>query len=219
MRTKALIMAGAALAVSLATSNAQVYSANVVGYVNQLIQPGFSLLANPLNTDTNGATEVLAALPDFSLVYVYNAGQFTVSESYEGAYYDPVSGNPVATPILPPGIAFFVNNAGSTFTNTYIGSVAIGIGASGTNALTAGFQAIGSLLPEAGGVTTVLNLTPADFSLLYSYSGNFSVAESYEGAWYDPVSGNPVSEPQATIAQGFFINNNASANWIQTLAP
>jgi hypothetical protein len=220
MRTKTLIIAAAALAAGILASSAQTYSQNIVGYVNQTIQPGFSLIANPLNNDTNGANEILGALPDFSYVYVYSGGVFVVYESYQGAYYDPNTSALLTTPVLAPGTSFFINNAGSVFTNTYTGAVAINVSATGTNALIAGFQAVGSLLPEAGGVTSVLNLQPADFSFLYVYgAGTFTVGEYYQGAWYDPNTSLPIAEPQASTAQGFFINNNASAPWTQTMTP
>jgi len=220
MRTKTLIIVAAALAAGILASSAQTYSQNIVGYVNQTIPGGFSLIANPLNNDTNGASEILAALPDFSLIYVYNNGTYSGYESYQGAYYDPNTSALLTTPVLAPGTSFFVNNAGSSFVNIYTGSVAVNVSATGTNALTAGFQAVGSLLPETGGVTSVLNLQPADFSVLYVFNdGAWSVGEYYEGAWYDPNTSLPIAEPQAASAQGFFINNNASALWTQTLTP
>ena len=64
MRTNKLLLTAVALvAAGIVSSQAQtVYSANVVGYVNQVI-PGSSstLICNPLLNDTNGANEVLTA--------------------------------------------------------------------------------------------------------------------------------------------------------------
>ena len=48
MRTKTLLLTAALSAAGIATSMAQVYSANAVGYVNKLIPTGFSMIANPV---------------------------------------------------------------------------------------------------------------------------------------------------------------------------
>jgi hypothetical protein len=220
MRTKTLLIAAAALAAGILASSAQTYSQNIVGYVNQTFQPGIQLIANPLNNDTNGANEVLPTLPDGSLVYVYSAGSFTISESFGGVYYDPISFAVVPAPILTPGTGVFVNNAGSVFTNTYTGSVIINVNATGTNQIASGFSLLGSQLPIAGGFTTVLNFTPPDGSLLYLYSnGNWSIEEYFAGVYYDPVSFATLPEPTASISQGFFVNSPSSAIWTQTLTP
>ncbi len=66
MRTKTLLAACAALAFSLATSQAQVYSANVVGYINVTV-PGqhFAEVANHFITGTNGIDHGLCHRLDF----------------------------------------------------------------------------------------------------------------------------------------------------------
>src|SRR3982751_6594621 len=53
MRTIALLLAAAFAAAGVATSMAQVYSVNAVGYVNVNIDPGFSMVSNPLNAADN----------------------------------------------------------------------------------------------------------------------------------------------------------------------
>src|SRR5271170_4448050 len=70
MRTKTLLVAVAALAATIITSEAQVYSANVVGYASVVITGGqYNMLANPFNSGvTNGANEV------FNGNYTANSG-------------------------------------------------------------------------------------------------------------------------------------------------
>ena len=79
MRTKTLLSAVAVLAASLAISKAQVYSQNVVGYVNTTLTGNlkYSAIANPLNAPTNTIGVLLAALPATSQVLKF----------------DPVNGN------------------------------------------------------------------------------------------------------------------------------
>src|SRR5438445_9265669 len=53
---KTLLIAAAALAASVISSQAQVYSQNIVGYVNAPAPAGYSGLANPLANGNNSAT-------------------------------------------------------------------------------------------------------------------------------------------------------------------
>ncbi len=55
---KTLLIAAAALAASLIPSQAQVYSQNIVGYVNTAIPGGgaLTLVANPIQTVVGGVT-------------------------------------------------------------------------------------------------------------------------------------------------------------------
>src|SRR5260370_42625696 len=71
MRTKALLCA-AALAAGAVTSMAQsnVYSLNVVGYVNKSFQNGFfTLVCNPLDDGTNTLGSILQNPPDNTQVF------------------------------------------------------------------------------------------------------------------------------------------------------
>ena len=65
MRTKTLILAAALTAAGLASSLAQsnVYSLNVVGYVNKTLTGGslFSVVNNPLNTTNNTLAGIFGA--------------------------------------------------------------------------------------------------------------------------------------------------------------
>src|SRR5690348_15250407 len=60
MRTKALLCAAALLAAGVATSMAQsnVYSLNVVGYVNVRMNQGLTMIANPLDAGNNTVSNV-----------------------------------------------------------------------------------------------------------------------------------------------------------------
>src|SRR5208282_1427741 len=91
MRTKTLLLAGAALAFSLATSQAQVYSANIVGYANVVIpgnavtasDPGgtsqYAMLANPFDDGAgNLMTNIIGGvLPAGSQVLTWAPGGVT----------------------------------------------------------------------------------------------------------------------------------------------
>ena len=165
-------LAASALAVQAATP---VYSLNIVGYVNQTIGGGNSLIANPLDLDgTNSASSVLnlaplndtAAAPAGTLnavvVNTWNGASF-VSQYYEsdftvnnlGAGFagwatDNSGSLAVPTPILAPGHGFFINNPGSPVTNTWVGNVKPGPGSTNNAPIGGGNSLIASMLPISG---------------------------------------------------------------------
>ena len=86
MRTKALLVA-AAIAAGAVTAMAQsnVYSLNIVGYVNMTQNAGFKIWANPLNTTNNDVKFLFpnaATYPGLA-VYKFNGSAYDLSS------YDP----------------------------------------------------------------------------------------------------------------------------------
>src|ERR1700761_8862396 len=113
MRTKTLLIAAAALAAAVTSSNAQstVYSQNVVGYVNTVLPGGsaLSLVANPLNGSTNSANVILPALVGGESVLVWSGTGYYLYQ-YQGAGVGTGLGfqsdwtDNGATPPAPPAI-------------------------------------------------------------------------------------------------------------------
>jgi hypothetical protein len=200
MRTKTLL-AAAVLAAGIATSMAQsnVYSLNVVGYVNQVYPANaFSMIANPLNATNNTVPQIIKGAPVGTIVYKFSAGW--VGNSWDGSVWF----NPAAT--LNPGEgAFMFVPTGPPYTNTYVGEVLQG---SLTNSLPAGFSLIGSKVPQAGGVQTVLGYPAAVGNIVYKWAPGFS-GSSFDGAVWSP------GEPVINVAEGFFSSRGASADWVR----
>jgi hypothetical protein len=218
MRTKTLLAAAATLAVSLATSMAQVYSQNIVGYINLTIAPGFNLVANQLNTSsgTNALGSVFPTGVDGDTVYKYVSGSFQQAIFDAGSWVDPGSGDPT-TITLGPGQGFFYFSPSSTNrTVTLVGSVA-----TGTNSvvLNAGFSLIASATPESYELTGT-NFPTADGFTYYKYTpSGFQQAIFDAGSWVDPGSGDPVTV-QPSVGQGFFMfNPGATTNWTRIFNP
>jgi len=141
MRTKTLLLAAAALAVSLVSSQAQVYS-GIVGYYNLPVPAhGYVFFANQLTNGANDANIVLTngAVSDVNAVnnttlYVWNGTAFTLYQYFTGSdadnyfligpgspsgWYDSVGNLGSATPKVGEG--FFVHHFGSpvTWTNVF----------------------------------------------------------------------------------------------------
>lgn len=179
---KTLLMAAAALAAGVISSQAGVYSANIVGYVNITAPAGFVSINTPLqasggNNATNlfdctsgnndGSSLVLWSVTHY-VSYVFNSGSPTGFKNAAGTAN-------VAAPDLSPGIGYFFNNqndpvlGGGVISNlTYVGTVESDLAGASTNVvgvttnIISGSQAlvyISSKFPIGGGVTSVLGIT------------------------------------------------------------
>jgi len=131
---KTLLMAAAALAAGIITSQAQpVYSQNIVGYVNVPAQVGYTTMDNPLsNNGNNSATNLFnttSGANDGSIILTWAGTHYsqTVFDSGQTTGFASAStGLAVPAPILPPGQGFLFNNqSGSSNTITFTGSVAV----------------------------------------------------------------------------------------------
>src|SRR5438067_2075413 len=136
MRTKTLICA-AALAAGALTSWAQsnVYSLNVVGYINRVLPGGatpVSVVCNPLNNANNNITNLFSVgIPDGSIIQRWNptlnGGDFDpVGYQYSAAqhkWFDTQNNLPNGFTLkLGEGI-FFISGGNDPVTNTFVGDV------------------------------------------------------------------------------------------------
>jgi hypothetical protein len=209
MRTKTLLLTTAVAAVGIATSMAQtVYSVNAVGFVNVTVPAGqFALLANPLNQATN---DLVSVLPDFpgnnSQVFVFDGAGFQIfTKRSSGAW----TGTGFDTARLDPGKGFFVKNVGTTDMKlTFIGEVPQG--APLTTPISAGFNLIGSKVPQAGGVETQLGMPSANNDKVYVLGATGYTISTRRATSWTP------SEPQIGVAQGFWIQAVAAGSWART---
>ncbi len=247
MRTKTLLLAGAALAFSLATSQAQVYSQNVVGYANvPMVNNSTYLLTIPFNIGaSNGANEVWPlsggnpTIPDSSTLLVWNGSGYSpyLSDSQNPPYlWDDGNGNPLSySPVIPVGQGFFLIPAGNV-TSTFAGSVAVPIGANKPVALLNNVTyLIASYVPYSGAVSAGnsagggLNLSypgtglPDSSTLLLwngsGYTPYLSDSQNPPGYW-DDGNGNPlVTPPSVSVAEGFFLIPGGNFTWTVGLTP
>jgi hypothetical protein len=130
MRTKTLLLTAALSAAGLATSMAQVYSVNAVGYVNVTVPAnGYAILGNPLN-GTNNALNTILYLPNG-----YDGANIFRFDPPTQSYLDPIAwieglgwlsaSDP--NPTINPGEGFFIQNvAGVALNITFVGEVPAG---------------------------------------------------------------------------------------------
>jgi hypothetical protein len=206
MRTKTLLVAAAMLAAGAATSMAQsnVYSLNVVGYVNQTLPSGFTMIANPLNTSSNTLNGLLTSLPPGSQVLKWNGTAFNVRTKF-GATFIPDD-------TLNPGEGAFVN-IGAALTNTWVGEVLQG---SLTNAIPSGFSIQASKVPAAFALNDPVGLADVlpSGSQVLKWGGSSYAVNTKFGASFIP-------NPTINVAESFFVNTGTATNWVRnfTVAP
>lgn len=208
MRTKKLLLSAAALVAGVVSSQAQsnVYSVNVVGYVNRPVPPTvLQLVATPVSDGTNKLSTVFVALPNGANVYVWNGAGYNSASKAKGLWSTDLS--------IPPGVGMFIQSP-SNVTNTYAGTVVANVGTSVTNALSAGIVTLkGSLIPYAGNLTDTnfaLGVQLANGSTVYKWNGSgYDSSTKAKGLWSQNLSFN--------VAESVFINSATTTGWVQTL--
>jgi hypothetical protein len=229
MRTKTLLAAAALIAAGAATSMAQsnVYSLNIVGYVNVPLGGNLTAMSNPLNAGTAGAVnraDQVIPYSDGDNIQIWTGASWALytMDSLSGTGWTGSSGDvPLANlPVLGPGKGFFYGKSTTVTNVTLVGEVR-----TGTNvvAISTGLNALGSPLPYGGLVATgpiALNVQDGDNIQTWTGTGwNLVARDSLSGTGWTGNSGD-VPEPTLTVGQGFFYGNGVGAfNWTQILNP
>lgn len=204
MRTKTLFIAAAALAAGLASSMAQgsnVYSVNIVGWINKpLLANTKTLIASQLDDGTNTLNSLLGALPNKSTVFLWNGSSFTPVGKANGSW----TGNPS----VAPGTGFFVQSP-AAITNTFIGSAPT----SNNVALSSVKLLLGARIPFSGNMNDA-----GSNSLNLGSLPNKSTAFLWNGTSFTPVgkaNGSWAGNPAIAVSQGFFISTPVPSTWTE----
>ena len=224
MRTKTLLLTAALSAAGVASSMAQVYSVNAVGYYTININNGIELIANQLNTGGNTLDEVVKDAPSASFLYKFDNTHGYVSWENFGSPGSPqwIGGDlPLggALPsVLAPGEGAFLAVPSPT-TLTFVGEVPQGNLAT---AILAGGQIISSKVPQAGGVTSVLEWGPsgaegADGSFIYLFDGSVAVP-TYDLDDEYFVDSGWINDRTLAVGQAVFLQSTAAKTWSRTFS-
>lgn len=214
MRTKTLFLAAAFVAAGLASSMAQsnVYSLNIVGYVNYTqAANSFNLAANPLNQANNDVANVFTAGPSYPNLTIYKRN--IAGTGYDSSTFDPDLSSWTDLLDVSPGAGVWVATpAGIGFTNTFVGEVVL----NSTNAIPAGYSLKGSIFPQAGLIQADLNYVPGANDTISQWNGL-----GYNDSTFDPdLSDWTPGQPSIGLAQGFWIYNAGSAKtWVRNFTP
>jgi hypothetical protein len=213
MRTKTILLAAVLSAAGAATSQAQVYSVNAVGYVNVSVTNTFQLVANQLNAADSKISTILPAPPEGTQVFTWNGAGFDTFEFIAVLGWFP---NGDAT-LTPGGGAFIRNPAANPATApiviTFVGEVPQG---ALSNPLPLGFSIKSSQVPQDGtldtGAATSLNFPATAGDQVFKWTG--SGYDTYE--FIDVVGWFPAA-PAVKVGEAFFVNKVGTAGtWTRT---
>jgi hypothetical protein len=213
MRTKTLLLTAALSAAGVASSLAQVYSVNAVGYVVKPLTNGFNLISNPLrNTEANGnrIRNLVGTVPNGTSVYLFN----NATGGYDIANFSTILGwTPAATVDreLLPGQGMFVRvPAGVTApTITFVGEVVQGQNL--TVPLPVGFSIVSSIVPQEG-TATALGYTPANGDSLYFWN---EATQSYQIRNFTFI-GWDGALPVVEVGDAFFARKQTAGTWTRS---
>jgi hypothetical protein len=245
MRTKALLIAVAALAAGVITSQAQVYSQNIVGYVNQPLALGYTTFANTFDESAgDSVTNILQPGPyDGYLFSVWNGtgyNVYTIDSGFPTGVANAADSIGEVAPTLPPGVAFFISNPNGSNTLTVVGTVHIDGPGTATNVVGTTTNTIGtspsesflaSKLPIGGGLKSVLGLDADDAAdgdgisiPLINSAGQitsfavYTLDSGFPSGFANGADSIGEAEPILPVGGGFFFSNanGVPVNWVQS---
>jgi hypothetical protein len=219
MRTKALLLAAAFCAAGVATSVAQVYSVNAVGYVNYpVVKSGFTLVANPLDAGANNTIEKLASNfqgltvpPDGMRIFKFRSdlNRFQDAIWDETAYAGQAVGQTIA-----PGEGFFIYNPLTTdLTITFVGEVKQGQNMA--NPLPTGFSIKSNIVPQSGQASSY-GLVGANGDRYFKWNTATQTYQNWlsdEGVW----EGTSGPLPSLAVGEAFvYFRAGAPGSWVRS---
>ena len=221
MRTKALLLTAALGLASAATSMAQVYSVNVVGYINLTLRPGFTLVANQLNASPNNQVNtVFPSVPADSQIQKFANNNYTTFFN-DGSGWIDFDGNPTTVTVSPGEGFFFFNPGGAPLTQTLVGEVVTGNGL--TVPIPPGFSLISSIVPQDISLTPANGFSPVADMQLQKYTGvppDFYQFFFHDGSQWIDFDGNP-ADARLLVGEGGFVFNptGSNRNWVHDFNP
>lgn len=203
MKTKALLLTAALGVAGVATSMAQVYSVNSVGYINISVPNGFSIVANQLKQADYSLNSILPAPPLGTTVYKLVGGSFVIHA------FDPDDQVwlPNGNLTIGPGDGAYIFNPSSTYTWTLVGEVHTGTPL--VTPLVNGFSMVSSQVPQQGSVSALGLVGQPGYTIYKLVSGAFEISA------FDPddLVWLP-SEPSLNVGEGIlFFNPSAPSTW------
>lgn len=173
-----------------------VYSVNVVGYINVDLAAGYAMVANQLdNGNGNLARELVPAPPIGTTFYKFN-----------GASYDQLQFVGVwigaTTMTLAPGEGAFIRVTSPT-TLTFVGEVLQG---DLRNPLSSGYEIYSSMVPQAGLLQGDLGYSPIVGDTVFRWNGTGYTQYQFVGVWIP-------SQPSINVGESFWLRTGTARDW------
>ena len=205
MRTKTLLLTAAVSAAGIASSMAQVFSVNAVGYVNVSVKPGFQLIANPLNASDNKISALIPSAPDGTTLYKFDSasGSYSINTFLFGAWSTPDQ------TLVPGEGAFILNPDTNPLPLTFVGEVMQG---DLSNPIPKGFSIKSSQVPQAGALSGDLKFPATEGDTVYKYN---TTSKGYDIYSYLFGSWSP-NDPAVDVGESVFVNKVDSTPWTRS---
>jgi len=220
MRTKTLLLTAALSAAGIATSMAQVFSVNAVGYVNKTVPANtvggsgkLALISNPLDAGAGNNTiaNLFKGVPDGTQVYKYDGAKFITAtfDSLENAF---LPADAAATVVMPGEGVFVRNTSAQELKITFVGEVPQG---QLDNPLPKGLSIRSSIVPQQG-TAKELGLPGSDGDQVYQFLPD---VQSYFTSTFDGLENDwlPALKPLA-VGEAFFLRRGAAGTWSRTFS-
>lgn len=183
-----------------ARSESGVFSANVVGAMQQAIAPGYAMIANHL-LDTNNTVAALGRSPPpgTSIYKIGSDGRFAVNNFLQGWSDTAMELRPGDGVFIRTPVAVTVSFKGEVLQGTLI------------NQLPSGFAMCSSIVPQAGPLQSQLQFPTAPDDTIYVFNPG---SGSYTIYYFDPFDGVWVpGEPSINVGQAFWSRKDVAADW------
>lgn len=184
-----------------------VFSANVIGYASIMLPPGFSLIANPLDSPSNSVSALFTGWPDGTTLNKFDTRFFRLSANEVKA---DKWANPTET--LAPGEgAVFFNPTSDYKSHSFVGTVTLG---ALSVPVPAGFSLRSSLVPQPGHVVDDLKFPIAEGDVIHLFDRDgqkYSVHPFANGKW---TAGPPI----LGVGEAFWVAKTEPGNWTRTLS-
>jgi hypothetical protein len=223
MRTKTALLTAAALAAGLAGASAQVYSQNIVGYVNVTFTNGFTMFGNPLHTDSTGTNDTVQQIfgtnmPNGSTIYAFSGGAFANPAAGYTTKGGWTGGTNAANAALSAGRGVFIK-VPSTATLTFVGNVVAG----GTNTVpyNNGFNIVSSPTPQAGLLQTNLGFVPFNGDTIYQFNSSSQAYPNPSSGYTTKGGWAGAGQPNLQVGEAFWLKSASvsGGTWVQVFNP
>ena len=205
MRTKLLLSAAVLGVAGVIAASAQVYSVNVVGYINVAVPPGFSMIANQLDSGNNTVGSLMPSVPELTVVYKFlGTAGYDINTFEFGEWSNP------AMTLNPGEGAFIFNQSGAAFNALFVGEVKQG---ALSTPLVQGFQIVASQVPQSGQLDTVLGFPAAETDVVSRFdngANGYSISTYEFGEWDNP--------PTPAVGEAFFVKKAAAGTWVRNFS-
>jgi hypothetical protein len=213
MRTKTLLVIAALTATGAATSMAQVFSVNAVGYVVKTIPAkGLALISNPLKAQNNSIAELFKGAPAGTTVYKFDPakGKFDITsmDDIDNAF---LPADVAAKTVVPGEGVFVLNTTASPLSFTFVGEVEQG---TLVNPLPAGLSIKSSMVPQKG-TPKDLGLVGEPGDIVYQFNpatqaySTPSVFDDIDNAWLPALK-------DLEVGDAFFLRKAKAGTWTRT---